>query len=88
MLSGIGLLPKTQTLSMGNIEKWGVLSFLFQLAAPYRGNLANLQDVGRRSQMGSGLSRSWITSAHSLRRLLTRHLKTCSLVTLFTMKSM
>jgi len=34
--------------------------------------------------MGSGFSRRIPPSAHSSRRLLTRHLKTCLLVTLFT----
>src|SRR6266480_5910378 len=59
------------------------LELIFREVPP-RDEERNLQLLEGVYQMGSGFSRRIPPSAHSSRRLLTRHLKTCLLVTLFT----
>jgi len=44
----------------------------------------NLQLSGKGNQMGSGFPKRRMTTTHASRRVLTLHLKTCSLFTLFT----
>ena len=59
------------------------LELIFREVPP-RDEARNLQLLEGVYQMGSGFSRRIPPSAHASRRLLTRHLKTCLLVTLFT----
>src|SRR5438876_8763066 len=59
------------------------LELIFREVPP-RDKERNLQLLEGVYQMGSGFSRRIPPSAHASRRLLTRHLKTCLLVTLFT----
>ncbi len=70
-----------------SVEQWSLESKSAEAGPRLLDKRANLQHIDGRSRIGSGLFKRRSTSAHASRWLLTRHLKTCSLVTLFTKRS-